>query len=152
MNMFLRSVRGSCLLLVGCILLSGTVLADIPPPPPEIPGTRLELPSPLQMLITGAALSIAVFAAASLAAKKGTSSGMRTWGVVAIAIISFLSVIAAVYAEMEHAAHAEEVRRDRNRPRGPVPEPDRPEDVLTIPQPSGEEGSVAAEAETAPED
>lgn len=147
-----QTARRSSLLLVSCFLLPGPVLADVAPPPPEIPGTRLELPSALQVITAGAALSIAVFAAVRLVTKKNTSSGMRTWGVVLIAIISFVSIVAAVYTEMQYAAYAEEVRRDRNRPRGPAPEPFRPEDEISIPQPAGQDGSVAAEGDGSPKE
>lgn len=69
-----------CLLVLFLLGTQGAAWADIPPPPPEVPGTELPLPSPVSTAVGGLLLSAAaVLVGMQLIRDKGQGSRKAVW-------------------------------------------------------------------------
>jgi len=115
---------------IALLSLVGTVRADIPPPPPPpptIPGTEITLPGTVPIVLIGAMLSMAIVVIGLAILRKRGPAGrpIRAWVVVPAIVVSIATAGLAIWAAMEHAAHAAHAASDRAnwRPRGPVPSP-----------------------------
>lgn len=104
-----------------------TLLGDIPPPPPSLPGTGIPIPQPLHLAIGGGLLAIGLLTFARQAASsRGRPAG--TWRV-AFWMVVVLTVAGAVYSQSQYEQH-KRLRR-RWRPLGPVQQlPVQPEELL----------------------
>lgn len=115
---------------IALLSLVGTVRADIPlppPPPPTIPGIEIPLPGTVPIVLIGAMLSMAIVLIGLAILRKRGPAGRpsRAWVVVAATVVSIATAGVAIWAAMEHAAHAAQAARERAnwRPNGPVPLP-----------------------------
>ncbi len=99
------------------LFMHGTVLGDIPPLPPEIPGTQIELPTTPTIVVVGLLLSGAVALAGVMAGKGGNSFRKKIGLAIGVSLL-VTTIAAAVFAYQEHSAH---VKQTGNwRPLGPV--------------------------------
>ena len=131
-------------MLLVVVFLHGTVLGDIPPVPPEFPGTQIELPAVSTIVIPGILLSLAVVLAGVMAGKAGNSF-RRKIGLAIGATLLAATVAAAAFAHQQHSEHEKQTKNWRSP--GPVEqfsEPPQQEDVDT------DQGSDAA-AKSLPE-
>ena len=99
------------------VALHGTALGDIPPLPPEIPCTEIELPTAPAVAIAGILLAIAVAAAGTMAGKAGSHVRKKIAMAVAFALV-LATIGASMFAYREHSEHSR-VRKNW-RPLGPV--------------------------------
>ena len=80
--------------MTGFILLiifmgnQGTALADIPPPPPEIPGTQMTLPRPVSTAVGGVLLSIAVTLAGLQWARRKNERSRKVAGLLGVLCVA----------------------------------------------------------------
>ena len=99
------------------VALHGTALGDIPPLPPEIPGTQMELPTAPTVAMAGILLSVAVAIAGVLAGKAGNGARKKLALSVSSALV-LATIVATTFAYRSHAEHAKSVANWR--PVGPV--------------------------------
>jgi hypothetical protein len=116
---------------IALLSLIGTVRADIPPPPPPpptIPGTEITLPGTASIVLIGVVLSMAIVLIGLAILRKRGPAGrpLRAWVVVPATVVSIATAGVAIWAAMEHSAHAAHAARERAnwRPNGPPPSPE----------------------------
>lgn len=99
------------------LLARTTAVADIAPPPPEVPGTNLELPGSASIAIGGMLLSVALVLAGLAAARRNSTVRSRMLYAGA-AVIVLLAVGGSVVAARQHSDYEETLQNWG--PQGPV--------------------------------
>ena len=99
------------------VALHGVALGDIPPPPPEIPGTEFSMPGPAATAIGGLLITVAVAWAAVKSGRTPDSSPSKV-AVLAATLLLTATIAATIFSFMEHEGYRE--RRDNWVPNGPV--------------------------------
>ena len=99
------------------LLVGTTAVADIAPPPPEVPGTNLELPGSASIAIGGMLLSVALVLAGLAAARRNSTVRSRMLYAGA-AVIVLLAVGGSVVAARQHSDYEETLQNWG--PQGPV--------------------------------
>ena len=98
--------------------MTATTRGDIPPPPPQIPGTQITLPTAPVMLIAGILITVGVVWAGRIFVRKRSSESAGR-GLSAVAVVAaFLTLCATVFAYMQHSDYQD--RLSRRRSGGPV--------------------------------
>jgi hypothetical protein len=91
--------------------------ADIPPPPPDIPGTEIALPRPEMIAVAGLFLSAAFITAGIAVRRRGT--GLRSGAFITAAVLTALLAIAgALFAVVAHNSYQDAL--DNWEPLGPI--------------------------------
>ena len=91
-----------------------TILADVLPSPPMIPGTARELPPVWQILVSGLFLSIAVFLVAGVLyrSQRSRTSFILVWILAAICLSA--TIMTAGYIFQQSSAYHEQIQSRRN--------------------------------------
>jgi hypothetical protein len=111
------TVFGLLSFLLVCMGTQENAWADIPPPPPEIPGTEIQLPNPVAIAMGGLLLSAAaVMVGLSLVRAKGYGSRKIIWSFGGLFLIGTVALTA--WSLISYKAY-EQTRSDW-RPLGPV--------------------------------
>ena len=123
-------------------------LADIPPPPPELPLIDATLPQPVMIVIAGLCLAAAVWMLGTRVVKQGRGGSWPKF--VAIGIV-VLTVPAAIWSNKQYREHRE--RRSNWRSEGPVrpppPPTEQPGEIDKSSERGVPQGETAAEPPTA---
>ena len=112
------------------VALHGIALGDIAPPPPEIPGTQIELPPAPAIAVAGILLAIATATAGRISAKNHNKSRNTITNVAATGIVA-ATIAATAMASWKYQGY--ENMRQQWRPNGPV-EQIGPIDQFTPPE------------------
>ena len=94
-------------------------IADIPPPPPEIPWVNASVPHPLTVIVAGLCLALAAIFLGVLR-HRNTDRGRPTSAIAVSMGIVLLTCAAAFWAKGRWADHRSSI--ERWEPNGPVPD------------------------------
>lgn len=111
------------LTFVAAVQIANSCSADIPPPPPDIPGTDIVVPDPSHIALAGILIASGILAA-GLVIARGRSRTLRTTVLVSSLIVLAALAGALVYSVRVHGDYRK--ARDNWRPNGPVEEFDLP--------------------------
>jgi len=110
-------IRPSLLVLLISVSVPSIAWADIPPPPPTVPGTNMAVPSPLASGIAGLMLSAAAITVGVLLVRKRSLAARAAAAMVALVALGLTGAIVA-WSNAEHSRYREQ--RNNWRSNGPV--------------------------------